>query len=117
MPEAPMTVVLVEDENGLRGALTRVLEIAGLKVEAFASAEDCLASNMATHADCLICDTRLPGESEFDLRRRRARVGSAVPVIFIAAHDSGAAVFLEKPFNGRTLIGAVRKATRPPAGP
>lgn len=121
-----MTVVLVEDDVGMRGALARVLEIAGLKVEAFASAEDCLASNIATRADCLVCDIRLPGESGFELRRRLVRDGSTAPVIFITAHDSpaargearqvGAAAFLQKPFDGRTLIGAVREATRSTTG-
>jgi FixJ family two-component response regulator len=121
-----MTVVLVEDDIGMRGALARVLEIAGLKVEAFASAEDCLASSIATRADCLVCDIRLPGESGFDLRRRLVRDGSTAPVIFITAHDSpatrgearrvGAAAFLQKPFAGRTLISAVREATRSTTG-
>jgi FixJ family two-component response regulator len=121
-----MNVVIVEDDIGMRMALARVLQIAGHKVEAVASAEDCVVSTAAPRADCLVFDIRLPGESGFDLHKRLARSGSKAPVIFITAHDSaaargkamqsGAAAFLTKPFEGRALIGAVSEAIRSQAG-
>jgi FixJ family two-component response regulator len=122
MADATLTVVVVEDDSGMRSALTRVLEIAGFKVEAFVSAEDCLASGITASADCIVCDVHLPGASGFELGRRLAQGGSRAPVIFITAHDSsaardeaeqlGAAAYLPKPFEGRALVGAVRDATR-----
>lgn len=117
-----LTVVVVEDDDGMRGALARLLKLAGFKVWAFASAEDLLASSVAATADCLLCDVHLPGMSGFEFRRRLVQAGSAVPLIFITAHDSpaardeaqrlGAAAYLPKPFVGRTLVDAVREATR-----
>ncbi|MGA8050759.1 MAG: response regulator [Burkholderiales bacterium] len=117
-----MTVLLIEDDEGLRTALARVLEIAGFKVASFASAEDCLASGIVADADCAVCDVQLTGQSGFELARRLAQDGSAIPVIFITAHDSaatragaqqlGAAAYLPKPFDGHALLGAVREATR-----
>jgi FixJ family two-component response regulator len=120
------TVVLVEDDLGMRTALKRVLEIAGLKVDAFASAEACLASGAAVNSSCLVCDVHLPGDSGFDLHRRLLQAGAAAPVIFITARDSpatraaaeqlGAAAYLAKPFDGRVLVDAVKEATRPRCG-
>jgi FixJ family two-component response regulator len=119
---APLTVILVEDDEGMRTALARVLEIAGFKIASFASAEDCLAANISAEAGCAVCDVQLAGQSGFALARHLAQAGSGFPVIFITAHDSeaaraeaqelGAAAYLPKPFDGRALLRAVREATR-----
>lgn len=116
-----LTVIVVEDDTGMRAALTRLLEIAGCNVASFASAEDCLASGTAAGADCVVCDVHLPGDSGFELHQRLAQAGAAAPVIFITAHDSavardralrlGAAAYLAKPFEGRALVDAVKQAT------
>lgn len=118
-----LTVVLVEDDLGMRTALERVLEIAGFDVRAFASAEQCLASSAPANAGCLVCDVHLPADSGFDLHQQLLRVGVTAPVIFITAQDSpaarktaeqlGAAAYLTKPFEGRALVSAVREATQP----
>jgi FixJ family two-component response regulator len=112
----------VEDDVGMRTALRRVLEVAGFRVEAFISAEACLASDAPRTADCLVCDVHLPGDSGFGLRRRLAQSGATAPVIFITAQDSPAAreaaeqlhaaAYLAKPFDGRTLVRAVSEAIR-----
>jgi FixJ family two-component response regulator len=116
------TVVLVEDYLGMQTALKRVLEISGFNVQAFVSAELCLASSASANADCFVCDVHLTGDSGFDLCRQLAQGGSKVPVIFITARDSpavrataeqlGAAAYLAKPFDGRMLVSAVKEATR-----
>jgi len=116
----PHTIVLVEDDDGLRSALVRILELAGYRVESFATAEDALAANAAARAECIVCDVYLPRESGFALRRRLVQAGSQVPVIFITAHDLpavraeaeslGAADCLIKPFAGRMLVAVVRAA-------
>lgn len=104
----------------MRKAVTRMLSIAGFKVEAFASAEECLASAVVAKADCFVCDIHLPGASGFALHRRLLNAGSTAQVIFMTGHDSPAArdkaarlggAYLPKPFEGRDLIGAVKKAT------
>jgi DNA-binding response OmpR family regulator len=121
-----LTVVLVEDDPGMRTALKRVLEIAGFDVRDFASAELCLASGAPANTDCFVCDVHLPGDSGFDLCRQLARAGSRVPIIFITARDSpaaraaaeqlGAAAYLTKPFDGRALVSVVKEAMRPRRG-
>jgi len=116
----PHTIVLVEDDDGLRSALVRILELAGYRVESYPSAEDALAAGAAARAACVVCDVYLPRESGFSLCRRLSQGGARPPVIFITAHDLpavhaeaesfGAADLLIKPFSGRRLIEAVRAA-------
>jgi FixJ family two-component response regulator len=119
---ADLIVAVVEDDVGMRKALARILQFAGFKVEAFASAEACLASGATASADCFVFDVQLPGESGFALRERLEQVGSTAPVIFITAHDSAgararaaqlrAAAYLPKPFAGRALVDSIRQAVR-----
>jgi FixJ family two-component response regulator len=116
----PHRIVLVEDDDGLRSALERILELAGYRVESFASAEHALKADAAGRAACMVCDVHLPRESGFALCRRLAQGGAHPPVIFITAHDLpavhaeaealGAADLLIKPFAGRRLVEAVRAA-------
>ncbi|MEJ2176128.1 MAG: response regulator [bacterium] len=120
MVATPHTIVLVEDDDGLRSALTRILELAGFRVESFAGAEDAFAAGASARAACIVCDVYLPRESGFALCRRLAQGGSRPPVIFITAHDLpavraeaealGAARCLIKPFPGRELVEAVHSA-------
>jgi FixJ family two-component response regulator len=122
MPERDKgAIVVVDDDDGLRQALGRVLSAAGFQAETFASAETLLQSDAAGRAACLVLDIHLPGLSGFELRRTLVRTGShQPPVIFITGHDEpaaraqaealGAADYLPKPFAGRTLVAAVARA-------
>ena len=121
MPEDSGAIVIVEDDDGSRRAYERVLNAAGFRAQAFASAETLLDGDAAGHAACLVLDIRLPGLSGFELRRELVRTGTAqAPVIFITAHDEpaaraqaeafGAAAYLPKPFAGRALVEAVARA-------
>jgi FixJ family two-component response regulator len=126
MPEqAKAAIVVVDDDDGLRQALGRVLNAAGFRAETFASAETLLESDAADGAACLVLDIHLPGLSGFELRRALVQSGGAQPpVIFITGHDGpaaraqaealGAAGYLPKPFAGRTLVAAVAQAVRGP---
>lgn len=112
-------IAIVEDDFGMREALTRMLKAAGFDARGYASAEDYLEAE-SPRARCLVADVHLPGASGIDLQRRLAEDGEACPVVFITAHDSaqlrreaedlGAIAFLAKPFEGRLLLGAVREA-------
>jgi len=119
VPEMP-TIVVVEDDPSMGQAMERILRAGGFQPATFASAEKALDADVATTADCLVIDIRLPGMSGFDLYRRLALSGREIPVIFITAHDEptvreeakrlGASSYLPKPFSGRTLLDAVAQA-------
>ncbi len=116
---AAADIVVVEDHEGLRRAVERLLLAGGHRVSSFPSAEALLESEARSSAGCLILDVRLPGLSGFELRERLARQGAHPPVIYVTAHDDpsareraareGAALFI-KPVDGRLLLDAVARA-------
>ena len=121
--EITRTVVVVEDDESMIKALQRLLQAGGFRPQAFSSAEALLQSDATSGAACFIFDIHLPGLSGLELRQRLAESGFEQPVIFMTAHDepftreaaerSGAFAFLIKPFPGRSLLDAVRRALQP----
>ena len=100
-------ILVVEDEDKLRRVLQLQLESAGYEVDGSASAEQALP--LATVADLVITDLRLPGTDGLALISELRARGIAAPVIVMTAHGSveaavaamklGAADFLQKPFS------------------
>ena len=113
-------IVLVEDDDGLRRALARMLSVCAFRVLAFATAESARDSAKWDDAACLVADVRLPGMSGFDLLRWLRRSGRGLPAIVITAAASergraeatalGVSAYLEKPMHRRGLVAAIRKA-------
>ncbi|MEI9960383.1 MAG: response regulator transcription factor [Limisphaerales bacterium] len=66
------SVVIVEDDRGLRGQLIQILESApDLKfLGAFTSAEEALPQILAKNPDVVLMDIKLPGMSGNPMRRR-----------------------------------------------
>jgi len=114
------SVAVVDDDELMRGALQGLLELAGFRARAFASAEEFLDSNELHHVSCLITDIRMPGMSGLDLQARLNADAIRIPIIFITAHGdervrmqalrSGAVEFLAKPFDSEVLLETVRAA-------
>lgn len=112
------TVLLVEDDDSLRGALARLLCASGFRCEAFASAEALLARGGAEGAACVVTDLRLPAMSGLELLVELQRRGGWPPLVLITAHDApglredvlrrGAADYLVKPFPGAALLATLR---------
>jgi FixJ family two-component response regulator len=119
----PMSLAVVDDDEGVRTALRRLLRSMGHDVHLFASAEAYEACPIA--ADCLIVDLRLPGLNGFELRERLRVRGSLIPIVFITG-DGGPSPIdatahagtptLAKPFNENDLIGAITLAVSTRAG-
>jgi len=107
-------VVLVEDDDGLRAALKRVLRAWGFETRAYASAEAALADDHLDRPDCLVVDVGLPGLSGLELVDRLRLRGNRAPVIVISAQEEaqlrdairqrGIEHFLAKPFLGSVLV-------------
>jgi FixJ family two-component response regulator len=123
MPGELRKIVVVEDDASMGQAIVTVLHAGGFAAARFTSAEAALEADAAV-ADCLVFDIHLPGMSGFELYRRMALSGEAVPAIFITARDEpaareeaerlgGAGSYLPKPFSGRDLLDAVTRALRP----
>ncbi|MBV9442397.1 MAG: sigma-54-dependent Fis family transcriptional regulator, partial [Acidobacteriaceae bacterium] len=113
----PARILIVEDEDKLRRVMQLQLESAGYEVDGAATAEQSLP--LATLADLVITDLRLPGMDGLELISQLQSRGIGVPVIVITAHGSvetavqamkmGAADFLQKPFSLDHLNTVVEK--------
>ena len=113
MTDRRPTLVLVEDDDHVRRALTRFLRCCGYGVRAFESAEAWLAG--ICPADAAIIDINLPVMSGLELDGLLRREGRAIPTVFITAHDEpGPAlesrIILRKPLNEQSLLNAIEHA-------
>lgn len=118
--ETRPTVVLVEDDAGLREAVQFALETEGYHVLACASGEALLEADLPAAPACLVVDFHLGGMSGMEalraLRRRGARYPTIVmttappPLLREWAHST-AATLIEKPLLEDVLIGAIRALT------
>lgn len=116
------TILLVDDDRGVRELAQRILEKNGYRV--FGSASPFEALRMCEegniHFDLLFTDVRMPGMTGIKLREvLRARFPN-LKVLFMSGYsaemsaevlDDGAAgrSFLAKPFTPNTLLGKVRE--------
>jgi FixJ family two-component response regulator len=113
-------ISIVDDDESVRKALKRLFKSVGLRVEAFASAEDFLSLASPQHAACLVLDLRLPGMSGLELQARLLAANYRIPVVFTSAHGdqqarkqalaAGAIDFLQKPFSEKALFDAINSA-------
>lgn len=116
------TVFIVEDDDGLRAALTMVLENEGLHARAFPTAMDFLAAYRRGRSGCVLIDIGLPGMNGLQLQQRLKSEDIELPVVIVSgrgevalavqAMRDGAVDFLQKPVNDRMLIDTVRRALR-----
>jgi FixJ family two-component response regulator len=119
--EGPL-VSIVDDDVSVRRSTLRLLGSAGWRAEAFASAEEFLASGRTDETACLILDLRMPGMSGLQLQQRLVGASHPLRIIFLSARSSaeeqrqaleaGAVQFLHKPVGGDVLLLALREALK-----
>jgi len=110
-------ILVVEDEDKLRRVIQLELESAGYEVDGVPSAEQALS--LASLANLIITDLRLPGIDGLQLIKQLQARGLPAATIIITAHGSvdlaveamklGAADFLQKPFSLDHLTTVVQK--------
>jgi FixJ family two-component response regulator len=115
-------VSVVDDDESVREAIPDLLTEFGFAVQAFASAEEFLASDCVAQTRCLILDIAMPGMSGPDLQRELTLRRQEIPIVFITAHDDGttrprvlargAVECLFKPFSEAALLKALNTALR-----
>ena len=120
MPDAPLTVFVVDDDASIRDSLALMLGLSGYATRLFADAESFMAAFEPGWAGCVIADLRLPGMTGLELQAQVRARGSALPFVIITAHGDvpaaraafrGQAVdFLEKPFDDAQLREAIELA-------
>jgi RNA polymerase sigma factor (sigma-70 family) len=120
MTAAPGVVFVVDDDASVRKSLARMISQAGYTVQTFASAREFLARTPPEGPSCVVLDVRLPGVTGLDLQRTLASAPHKIPIIFITGYGdigmsvkamkAGADDFLAKPFAGKDLLEAIRRA-------
>jgi len=118
----PPVVYVVDDDDALRDSLRWLLESAGYKVSAHATAERFLLAYRPGMAGCLVLDVRMPGASGLELQQELMRRAATLPIIFVTGHGdvpmaveavkNGAFHFLEKPFKDEQLLRLIDEASR-----
>ena len=106
-------IMVAEDDDTMRGLLTRVLSRERYEITPFAGGTPLLESLLAMEAGerphLIISDVRIPGISGFELLEALQRAALRVPVVLISAFCDddtldraarlGAACVLSKPFD------------------
>lgn len=115
-------IAVVDDEESIRKALSRLLRASGYCVETYAGGADFLASLKSRSPAVVILDLHMPGLSGFDVHAAINALEQSFPVIVITGHDSpetrervdqeGAAAYLRKPVDEHLLLRAISEATR-----
>jgi len=113
-------VLLIDDEEEMRRSTAQALELSGLEVATFSSAERVLELVGYAFAGVVVSDIRMPGMDGMTLLQRIREVDPEVPVILVTGHAdvqlavsamrAGVYDFIEKPFAAQHLAGIVRRA-------
>jgi FixJ family two-component response regulator len=111
------TVVVIDDDAGVREALDSLLRSVGLRVRLHGSVAEFLEAGPVTGPSCLVLDVRLPGQGGLDFQRAMSDAGVRLPIVFITGHGDipmsvramkgGAIEFMTKPFRDQDLLDAI----------
>ena len=120
MTAGEVIVFVVDDDPAMRRSLENLVRSVGLRVAAFATAQDFLRAPRPNGPGCLVLDVRLPGLSGLDLQKQLIEANRDIPIVFITGHGdipmtvramrAGAVEFLTKPFRDQDLLDAIHQA-------
>jgi len=113
-------IFVVDDEPAVRDTLSVVLTLAGYKVRAFADGASFVAAARAETPACVILDVNMPGRSGLDILKALNAEQYPAPIFIISGQGdipmaveairNGALDFIEKPFDGASVVSSVRAA-------
>src|SRR5256714_8838038 len=114
------SVLIIDDEAEIRESLQTLLEMEGYEVETAVSGEDGLVQVGERPFDLVLLDLTLPGRNGMEILSEIRSHDSRLPVIMITAYgtvenavlamQSGAANFVQKPWDNEKLLADVRSA-------
>src|SRR6185312_11139561 len=109
------TILVVDDEDGIRQALTRFLTRLGYLVQAAANAKEALEKQAAHQPQAMLCDIRMPDTSGVELLPKMLAQDPDLAIIMLTAIDClklGASDYLIKPVDLEELEFSLQHALR-----
>src|SRR3954469_14237801 len=116
------SILIVDDERGIRDTLRAVMEDEGFFADAVATGEECLKALDRRAYGCVLLDVWLPGIDGLETLKQLREAGSNAAVVIISGHDNvqtavratklGAFDFIEKPLSIEKTVLTVRNALR-----
>lgn len=113
---------IIDDDPGVRKSLRLVMESASLAVTVYESGEEFLDAIDPRQPGCIVLDLRMPGICGIEVLQRLRAAQNEIPAIIISGHADvptairsmklGAIDLLQKPFEPRALLEAVRSAMK-----
>ena len=117
---APSSILVVDDEGGIRSSLQAILREEGWQADAVATGEECVKAAAKKSYDLILLDVWLPGMDGLEALRRLKERDPTPIVIMISGHATietavkatklGAFDFIEKPLSMEKTVLAVRHA-------
>jgi two-component system nitrogen regulation response regulator NtrX len=116
----PASILIVDDERGIRESLGALLRDEGYEIEAVTSGEECLARLEARGFDLVLLDVWLPKMDGMQVLERIQQLEGTPMVVMISGHANietavrstklGAFDFVEKPLSLEKIVLVVRNA-------
>ncbi|MEK6701270.1 MAG: sigma-54 dependent transcriptional regulator [Planctomycetota bacterium] len=114
------TILVVDDKPMMRDSIGETLRRAGFDVVEAPDGPAALAAFASQRPDCVVTDLNMPGMNGIELIERLRSIDEDVPLLLMTAYASietavkairlGAFNYIQKPFEGDTLIIAVKRA-------
>ncbi|MFP3383974.1 MULTISPECIES: sigma-54-dependent transcriptional regulator [Tritonibacter] len=114
------SILVIDDEPGMRHFMTKVLEPHCKRVEQAASAKDASDILDKAHFDLIVLDNIMPGKTGLEWVAEQRRVGLFADTILVTAYADldtaiqalriGIADFVLKPFRANQILNAVARA-------
>jgi FixJ family two-component response regulator len=115
-----LLIAIVDDEESVRRALTRLILSAGFRAQSFSCGKDFLDWQRTNRPACVVLDLHMPIMNGFDVQKSLRDAPNRVPVVIITGHDTpeseqrainaGAIAYLRKPVDEKVLLAAISAA-------